>query len=117
MKLFNKESKKNKETRSLPMSKKGKSALTVYSALVLMLCCCTTTAFAASDPLTVINNLSDFIFGLIRAIGMILLAYLVVQIGLSLKSHDPSQRANGFLTLAGGVVITFAKEILTLITG
>ena len=24
---------------------------------------------------------------------------------------------NGFLTLAGGVVITFAKEILTLITG
>ncbi len=24
---------------------------------------------------------------------------------------------NGFLTLAGGVIITFAKEILTLITG
>ena len=46
-----------------------------------------------------------------------LLGFGVVQIGLSLKSHDPSQRANGFLTLAGGVVITFAKEILTLITG
>ena len=39
----------------------------------------------------------------------------VVQVGLSLKSHDPSQRANGFLTLAGGVIITFAKEILDLI--
>ena len=109
--------KKNKETRSLPIGKKSKSAFAVYTALVLMLCCCTTTAFAASDPLTVINNLSDFIFGLIRAIGMILLGFGVVQIGLSLKSHDPSQRANGFLTLAGGVVITFAKEILTLITG
>ena len=83
----------------------------------LLLTGVTTTAFAASDPLTVINNLSDFIFGLIRAIGMILLGFGVVQIGLSLKSHDPSQRANGFLTLAGGVVITFAKEILTLITG
>ena len=69
MKLFN----KKKETRSLPMGRKGKSAFAVYTALVLMLCCCTTTAFAASDPLTVINNLSDFIFGLIRAIGMILL--------------------------------------------
>ena len=67
MKLFN----KKKETRSLPMGRKGKSAFAVYTALVLMLCCCTTTAFAAS----------------------------------------------GFLTLAGGVVITFAKEILTLITG
>ena len=75
------------------------------------------TVFAASDPITVVNNLSDFIFGLIRAVGMILLGFGVVQIGLSLKSHDPSQRANGFLTLAGGVVITFAKEILTLITG
>ena len=49
--------------------------------------------------------------------SMILLGFGIVQIGLSLKSHDPSQRANGFLTLAGGVIITFAKEILTLIAG
>lgn len=73
--------------------------------------------FAADDPLSVINNLSNFIFGLIRAIGMIILGFGVVQIGMSLKSHDPSQRANGIMTLAGGVVITFAKEILNLITG
>ena len=73
--------------------------------------------FAADDPLTVINNLSNFIFGLIRAVGMIILGFGIVQIGMSLKSHDPSQRANGIMTLAGGVVITFAKEILSLITG
>lgn len=72
---------------------------------------------AAGDPLTVVNNLSTFIFGLIRAIGMILLGFGIVQVGLSLKSHDPSQRANGFLTLAGGIIITFAKEILDLIVG
>ena len=41
----------------------------------------------------------------------------LVQVGLSLKSHDPSQRANGFLTVAGGIIITFAKEILNLIVG
>lgn len=74
-------------------------------------------AFAASDPIAVVNNLSDFIFGLIRAVGLILLGWGIVQVGLSLQSHDPSQRSNGFLTLAGGIVITFAKEILTLITG
>ena len=73
--------------------------------------------FAADDPLTVVNNLSSFIFGLIRAIGMIILGFGVVQVGMSLKSHDPSQRANGIMTLAGGIVITFAKEILDLITG
>jgi len=85
-------------------------------ALVLVLG--NNTVFGAeSEPLTVINNLSTFIFSIIRAIGMILLGWGIVQIGLALKSHDPSQRANGFLTLAGGVIITFAKEILNLITG
>jgi len=117
MKLFNKSNKKNNETHRLPMGNKSKRALAMYAVLVLTFGCFTTTAFAASDPLTVINNLSEFIFGLIRAIGMILLGFGIVQVGLSLKSHDPRQRANGFLTLAGGVIITFAKEILTLITG
>ena len=50
------------------------------------------------------------------AVGLILLGWGIVQIGLSLQSHDPSQRSQGFLTLAGGLVITFAKEILDLIT-
>lgn len=77
----------------------------------------TTTVYAADDPLSVVNNLSNFIFGLIRAIGMIILGFGIVQFGLSLKSHDPSQRANSFLTIAGGIVITFAKEILGIITG
>ncbi len=76
-----------------------------------------TNVLADDEPLTVINNLSNFIFGLIRAVGMIILGFGVVQVGMSLKSHDPSQRANGFMTLAGGVVITFAKEILNIITG
>lgn len=73
--------------------------------------------FAADDPISVVNNLSDFIFGLIRAVGMIILGFGVVQVGMSLKSHDPTQRANGIMTLAGGIVITFAKEILSIITG
>ena len=59
------------------------------------------TAFAAettatTDPLAVVNNLSDFVFGLIRAVGLILLGWGIVH---------------------GGIIITFAKEILTLITG
>ena len=73
-----------------------------------------TTVFAA-DPLATINSLSTFIFSAIRAIGLILLGFGIVQIGLSLKSHDASQRANGFLTFFGGVIIAFAKDILDLI--
>ena len=77
----------------------------------------TPAAATGGDPLTVVNNLSEFIFSLIRAIGLILLGWGIVQVGLSLQSHDPSQRSNGFLTLAGGIIITFTKEILNLITG
>lgn len=89
----------------------------IVAALTLVMGMSVTAFAAGGDPIQVVNNLSDFIFGLIRAIGLILLGFGIVQVGLSLKSHDPSQRANGFLTLAGGVIITFAKEILTLITG
>ncbi|MFR1304940.1 TrbC/VirB2 family protein [Eubacterium callanderi] len=89
----------------------------IFYVLAVVLYCFSTTALAAEDPLAVVNNLSDFIFGLVRAIGMILIGYGIVQIGLSLKSHDPSQRANGIMTVAGGIVVTFAKEILNTIAG
>lgn len=95
----------------------GKAILSLYGAMVFMMALSVVPVYAANDPITVVNNLSDFIFGLIRAIGMILLGFGVVQVGLSLKSHDPSQRANGFMTLAGGIIITFAKEILNIIVG
>lgn len=72
-------------------------------------------AFAANDPLTTINNLSDFVFSAIKAIGAILLGFGIVQIGLALKGHDASQRAQGFMTFFGGVVIYFAKDILDMI--
>lgn len=110
----------NKNSKQLKMSSKGKKLFKAYVLGVNLFAITIGTSvnvLAADDPMTVVNNLSNFIFGLIRAIGMILLGFGIVQVGLSLKSHDPSQRANGFLTVAGGIVITFAKEILNMITG
>ena len=69
------------------------------------------------DPLVAIDNLSTFIFSVIRAIGIVILGLGVVQFGMALKSHDPSQRANGLLGIAGGLMITFAKNIIDLIIG
>jgi hypothetical protein len=94
-----------------------KKKITISVLLITGICAVSLPVFATTDPLQVVSNLSDFIFGVIRAVGLILLGWGIVQIGLSFQSHDPSQRSNGFLTLAGGVVVTFAKEILTLITG
>lgn len=102
---------KHKEIR------KGKCRKSILLPLVIGIVMIPMPVFADGDPLGVVNNLSDFIFSLIRAFGLIMLGYGIMQVGLSFKSHDPSQRANGILTVAGGIVITFTKEILDLITG
>ena len=116
--------KKEKTTQKLPMPPKVRKGFhrycTTIGAMTLCMLLLPLSASATAttgDPLTVVNNLSNFIFSMIRAVGLILLGWGIVQVGLSLQSHDPSQRSNGFLTLAGGIIITFAKEILTMITG
>lgn len=109
--------KKTKETYNAIHAKRGLRVYVTVVIIISLFLCISTIALANDDPLAVINNLSEFIFGLIRAIGLILIGFGIVQVGMSLKSHDPSQRANGFLTLAGGIIITFTREILSIITG
>lgn len=108
--------KKSKTTELEEMSKlerRGCRMLVIYGGIVCSVTLGVQMVFAAGDPITTVNNLSTFIFSLIRAIGMILLGFGIVQVGLSLKSHDSSQRANGFLTLTGGIIITFRKRSWT----
>ena len=95
---------------------KARKICALWTALVLSVCLFTVPAYATgADPLTVVNNLSDFIFSCIKAIGIIILGWGVVQVGMSIQSHDASQRSQGFLGLFGGLVIAFAKEILSTI--
>ena len=77
-------------------------------------CFAVVPAFAA-DPLSA--QLSDFIFALIKAVGLMVSGWGVLQVGMSIQSHDPSQRTQGILCLVGGLLIMFAKDILDLITG
>ena len=103
----------SKEKRSKGLIKR----MVIVTAMIATLIIPETALAEGGDPIAVVNNFSDFLFALVRAFGMILIGFGIVQVGLSLKSHDPSQRANGIMTVAGGVIITFAKEILGLITG
>lgn len=98
----------------------GRACLSAVLALVLcMALACPAlaapTGGTGSDPLTIVNNLSDFIFNIIKAVGVIVLGWGIVQVGMSVQSHDASQRTQGFLCLFGGLMIAFAKEILTAI--
>lgn len=102
----------------VPLGRRARQIKRAYwkmAASLAMALLLATPTLAASDPLTAINNLSDFVFSAIKAIGAILLGFGIVQIGLALKSHDASQRAQGFMTFFGGIVIYFAKDILDMI--
>ena len=83
-----------KRLNNQPITRRLRRGFTLY-AVAALACCLATPVLAAGD----------------------LLGWGIVQVGLSLQSHDPSQRSQGFLTLAGGIIITFAKEILDLIIG
>ena len=103
----------SKEKRSRCLIKR----MVIATAMIAVLIIPEIALADGGDPIAVVNNFSDVLFALVRAFGMILIGVGIVQVGLSLKSHDPSQRANGIMTVAGGIIITFAKEILGLITG
>lgn len=97
------------------MKKKSMRCLCIWGSLVGAAVLLTVPVMAVDDPLTIVNNLSDFVFSCIKAIGIIILGWGVVQVGMSVQSHDASQRTQGFLCLFGGLLIAFAKEILTAI--
>lgn len=97
------------------MKKKEKKIFKIYMCIIFILVCTIGTsviAYAADDPIEVINNLSDFIYGALRAVGTIVVGYSVFQIGMALKAQDPSQKAMSITTFAGGVIMVFAKDIV-----
>ena len=75
----------------------------------------TTPTAPSKTPLESISSLSNFLFAAVSAIGVIILLFGIVQLGLSIKSHDASQRATGLLTLFGGLLIAAAPQILEMI--
>lgn len=65
------------------------------------------------DPITIINNLDDIIFGVVRGIGIGFAAFGLFQIGTSIPSHDAGQRAIGIASIVGAILMIFAKNLLT----
>jgi len=91
---------------------------TIIVCLLTILKITTPVVYATEDdPLAVINNLTNFIFEIVQAVGVIMVLFGIVQFGMALKSHDPSQRATSLFTIVGGLIIAFSKVILNSIMG
>ncbi len=113
---MNKINSNNKETALA--KEKQKTVLKRYLMIaitVAIVCVAMVPVVAESDAEKAIKNMSDIIFGIIRAIGVILAGWGLVQVGMSFQSQDPSQRSQVFLCLAVCLIIFFSKSILTAI--
>lgn len=100
---------------SKPLMSTQKNHFRAIAVIGMALLLLMSVAYADTDPVSIIENLSDLIFSLTRAVGIIALLFGIVTFAMSISSHDQSQRTSSILTIVGGLLITFAKEILQLI--
>ena len=94
-----------------PMPEASSVSLTVPTLLPL-----TATGPAADTGIdevdAMFDNLIGFISGIVRIVGVALVIFGAVSFGIALANHDPGQRAQGLMSLAGGVVVFFAPSII-----
>ena len=94
-----------------PMPEATSVSLTVPTLLPL-----TATGPAADTGIdevdAMFDNLIGFISGIVRIVGVALVIFGAVSFGIALANHDPGQRAQGLMSLAGGVVVFFAPSII-----
>ncbi len=101
----------NKNTKE--KQKKVFRAAAVAGCMVILMAM---PAMAAGDEVTkILGNLINILFSIITLVGVIALIWGFVQLVLAINGHDPSQRIQSFLTLAGGLLLVFIKSILVAI--
>lgn len=102
---------------SILLSRIRKTAF--FFAMMVLLCAFAAPALASGvdDPVAMIDKLKEYIFNALAAIGLILIGLGVVQIGLSFKSQDPSQRSIGMLCTFGGIIVAGVKFVVETIGG
>lgn len=74
-----------------------------------------TSAAADGDVIGIISNFDNLIFGIVRAVGIGFAGWGFFNLGTSFSAHDSSQRGMAIMTIVGGLVMIFAKGILTMI--
>ena len=104
--------------------KRVRQALALCGVCLLLICALAMPASAAGlastgvdDVDALFGNLTSFISGIVKIVGSILCIYGIFQVGMSFSSHDPSQRIQGLMCIAGAVIIFFSPEILAAIQG
>lgn len=90
----------------------------IFTMLLIMIFVLLTTGvvvFAAdgNSPVESMKKLTELIYLLVRMIGLIFCIWGFAQFATAWQSHDGAGRLAGLTTLVIGLLIFFAKEILS----
>ena len=92
---------------SVDLDSMSKSTRAIWKSCQLLALASPTTT-----PDQAIQNLGDLVEKIVVALGVIMALWGVVQVGMSMAQLDASQRMNGFLVLAGGILVAIAPGVL-----
>ena len=95
--------------------KKCNKVFAALSAVAILAAMFSVMAFAAGDVTSVLSNTANLLFTVVRIVGVILCLWGIWELAQSLAQHDGSARFRGIMTFAAGLLVVFAKEILTAI--
>ena len=82
--------------------------LVVFLAATLV-----TPALAADVDIPGMDLLYGLVFGFLRAMGVIVAAYGILSLVIGWNSQDTMQRITGFGMVAGGIILSTARLLLT----
>ena len=116
---------KRLQTRPLPMGRKSRVFLAVYSAAVLCVCCMPVTASAAGDPLTVTQNV-EYLLDSVQASTMLSNSEMLILLNQAPSDREKlaallniSPEQTGYITNApagcgllryGGALVPFRNQ-------
>ena len=87
---------------------------TVCALLVVFLTATLTMpALAADIEIPGMDLLFGLLFGFLRALGVIVAGYGILSLVMGWNSQDTMQRITGFGMVAGGIILSTARLILT----
>lgn len=107
---------RNEGQNEMMKDNKLKGKIRLYGTLLSVFLITLPLPVFADEVTDAIDNLAGFIWGISKAIGVILIGYGIIQIGLAFKAHDPSQKSQAVFTILGGLIVFFAESILGIIT-
>lgn len=70
-----------------------------------------TPIYAASDPTAGVQKLTTLIVSIVSAVGLAILVWSAVNLGLAVKRRDPAATTEGILGVVGGLIIASAPFV------